>query len=136
MPIYEYRCDCGSYLEVFQGMNDSHTPPICSRCHKRMYRFFTSFTLKVVGGASDQSKIDKEMNLIKKAQTDDTPISKTEQEVAMVQLEKRCDKRGEDFEKTRKEIFEDAKGKKIKDKVEFKGSQRKKALRQRKLIDK
>ena len=135
MPIYEYRCDCGWTVEVFQKMDGTHTPPICPRCHKRTYRYFTPFTLKVIGGVSEQSKIDKEMELIRKAQSDTTPVTKTEQDVATEQLERRCDRRGEDFEKVRGEVFGGTKKGKIKDKKKLREEQRKKALSQRKLID-
>jgi len=55
--------------------------------------------------------------------------------VATEQLERRCDRRGEDFEKVRGEVFGGTKKGKIKDKKKFKKEQRKKALSQRKLID-
>ena len=40
MPIYDYKCECGCELEIYQMMGDK--PPVCGKCGGDMIKKPTS----------------------------------------------------------------------------------------------
>ncbi|HRS26051.1 MAG TPA: zinc ribbon domain-containing protein [Methanofastidiosum sp.] len=136
MPTYEYECKvCGHKFECFQKMSDE-TLKECPRCKGELRRLIfggTGIIYKSKGFKKVDFRVEDEMKLVKKALLDERPITETEHEVAMEQLEKRCDRLGLDKETVMAEMH-GAQRKKLTEKD--KEERRKKALEQRKLIEK
>lgn len=114
MPFYEFEClKCGEKTTVYYHINEEMVC-ICKKCNVKMNRVFSSPFIVIKGSSpTKELEIDKEMQLIKKALSDDRPVTKTEFEVAAEQLEKRAEKRGENKEELLHSVLGIGKGKKI-----------------------
>jgi len=113
MPFYEFKClKCGEKTTKYQSMKEELTC-VCKKCNVKMNRVFSPPFVIIKGSSiTNELKIDKEMQLIEKALLDESPVTKTEFEVAAEQLEKRAEKRGENKEDLLHDVLGIGKGKK------------------------
>lgn len=100
MPIYEFHCDnCKTTREIYSSMREKHWA-FCSKCKKEMRRVFGNMTFNVKGYSPGNSlKQDAIDQKIHKALTDESPVTKTMQEIGAEQAIRRAERRGEDTNK-------------------------------------
>jgi len=130
--LYNFYCDfCKKEFVVAQEVEEEHAF-ICPQCKRKTRRLFcTNFVIKG-WSPGNEIKVDDYMTTVEKALKDDTPATKTMFEVAVEQLIKRAEKRGEDPNKALSEVLGVNRKKEPVDKEEL----AKRAKKQREMIDK
>jgi|GEM_PF-6592738 len=130
--LYSFYCDnCKKEFTIAQGVEEKHEF-ICPQCKQKARRLFrVNFVIKG-WSPNNEIAVDNYISNIRKALNDDTPVSKTEFEVAAEQLIKRAESRGENPDKVLSDVL--GIGKKKREKVD-KEELAKKAKKQRELVD-